>query len=158
MKKFTILMSLFALTLMAGSAFAQSVTLTAEQVEKIEAHIIGLDKQISELTKMKEIQANAIKELTKKNLVQAKLLKQLKFKKMPTKVIVEVEVLKVNCKLYEELVNGKCKRKIISSPVKMSNSGICHTPGSTYYSRTKNFKPYTSLSACLNAGGRNPKN
>jgi|13_taG_2_1085334.scaffolds.fasta_scaffold11663_7 hypothetical protein len=150
MKKFTILMCLVLATVITGSAFAQSVTLTAEQVEKIEAHIIGLDKQISELTRIKEIQANAIKELTKKNLDQAKLLKQ----KMST----EVEVLKVNCKLYEELVNGKCKRKIISSPVKMSNSGICHTPGSTYYSRTHNYKSYTSLSACLNAGGRRPKN
>lgn len=41
--------------------------------------------------------------------------------------------------------------------VKMSDSGICHAPGTTYYSRTKNYTAYNSLSACLNAGGRLPK-
>lgn len=40
--------------------------------------------------------------------------------------------------------------------VKMSNSGICHAPGTTYYNRTKNYTPYDSLQACLNAGGRMP--
>lgn len=41
--------------------------------------------------------------------------------------------------------------------VKMSTSGICHAPGTTYYDRTENFTPYTSLQACLDAGGRLPK-
>lgn len=41
--------------------------------------------------------------------------------------------------------------------VKMSNSGICHAPGTTYYDRTTNFTPYNSLNACLSAGGRMPK-
>jgi len=44
-----------------------------------------------------------------------------------------------------------------SEPVKMSKSGICHTPNSTYYSQTKNFTPYKSLDECLKAGGRMPK-
>lgn len=44
-----------------------------------------------------------------------------------------------------------------SLPVKMSNSGICHKPGSTYYEQTKNFVPYKSLQDCLNNGGRLPK-
>jgi len=44
-----------------------------------------------------------------------------------------------------------------SEPVKMSNSGICHAPNSTYYSQTKNFIPYKSLDDCLKAGGRMPK-
>jgi hypothetical protein len=44
-----------------------------------------------------------------------------------------------------------------SEPVKMSKSGICHAPNSTYYSQTKNFTPYPTLKACLNAGGRIPK-
>ncbi len=44
-----------------------------------------------------------------------------------------------------------------SSPVKMSNSKICHAPGTEYYSRTKNFTPYNSLDDCLRAGGRMPK-
>lgn len=41
--------------------------------------------------------------------------------------------------------------------VKKSSSGICHAPGTTYYARTKNFTPYSSLQACLNSGGRLPK-
>lgn len=44
-----------------------------------------------------------------------------------------------------------------SQPVKMSNSGICHTPGSTYYDQTKKFTVFKSLQECLNAGGRIPK-
>ncbi len=42
-------------------------------------------------------------------------------------------------------------------PVKMSNSGICHAPNTTYYEQTKNFTPYKTLGDCLNAGGRMPK-
>ena len=42
-------------------------------------------------------------------------------------------------------------------PVKMSNSGICHAPNTTYYEQTKNFTPYKSLDDCLKAGGRMPK-
>ena len=44
-----------------------------------------------------------------------------------------------------------------SAPVKMSKSGICHAPGSTYYSQTKNFTPYKTLDDCIRAGGRMPK-
>ena len=44
-----------------------------------------------------------------------------------------------------------------SEPVKMSKSGICHQPGSTYYANTKNFKPFKTLDECLKAGGRLPK-
>jgi len=42
-------------------------------------------------------------------------------------------------------------------PVKMSKSGICHAPGSTYYDRTKHFSSFATLDACLKAGGRLPK-
>ena len=42
-------------------------------------------------------------------------------------------------------------------PVKMSKSGICHAPNTTYYNQTKNFTPYPTLKDCLNAGGRMPK-
>jgi hypothetical protein len=42
-------------------------------------------------------------------------------------------------------------------PVKMSNSGICHAPNTTYYEQTKNFTPYKNLDECLKAGGRMPK-
>jgi hypothetical protein len=44
-----------------------------------------------------------------------------------------------------------------ADPVKMSNSGICHAPGTTYYAQTKNFAPYKTLDECLKAGGRIPK-
>ena len=44
-----------------------------------------------------------------------------------------------------------------SEPVKKSNSGICHKPGSTYYQQTKNFTPYKTLDECLKSGGRLPK-
>lgn len=44
-----------------------------------------------------------------------------------------------------------------SLPVKMSNSGICHAPGSTYYEQTKKFTSFKTLQECLKAGGRMPK-
>ncbi len=44
-----------------------------------------------------------------------------------------------------------------SKPVKMSKSGICHSPGSTYYEQTKNFTTFKTLQECLSAGGRMPK-
>ena len=44
-----------------------------------------------------------------------------------------------------------------SEPVKKSKSGICHTPGSSYYNQTKNFTPYKTLDECLKSGGRLPK-
>jgi hypothetical protein len=44
-----------------------------------------------------------------------------------------------------------------SQTVKMSNSGICHAPGSTYYEQTKKFTSFKTLQKCLNAGGRMPK-
>lgn len=43
-----------------------------------------------------------------------------------------------------------------SGVVKMSSSGICHAPGTTYYDRTTNYTPYNSIDACISAGGRLP--
>lgn len=43
-----------------------------------------------------------------------------------------------------------------SAVTKLSKSGICHAPGSTYYSRTKYFTPYNTLEECLQVG-RLPK-
>ncbi|SIS70178.1 HNH endonuclease family protein [Neptunomonas antarctica] len=47
---------------------------------------------------------------------------------------------------------------IIASPlyatVKQSSSGICHSPESPYYERTKSYKPFSTLEACLHSGGR----
>ncbi|WP_339718713.1 hypothetical protein [Marinomonas primoryensis] len=42
-------------------------------------------------------------------------------------------------------------------PVKKSKSGICHTKGSTYFSRTKNYSSYNTMEKCLKSGGRKPK-
>ena len=42
-------------------------------------------------------------------------------------------------------------------PVKMSKSGICHAPGTSYYNRTKTFFPFDTIEECLAAGGRLPK-
>jgi hypothetical protein len=42
-------------------------------------------------------------------------------------------------------------------PVKMSNSGICHAPNTTYYEQTKKFTPYKTMDECFRSGGRMPK-
>ena len=44
-----------------------------------------------------------------------------------------------------------------SPPVKKSKNYVCHAKGSTYYSRTKTFTPYSSMDACLKSGGRKPE-
>jgi hypothetical protein len=41
--------------------------------------------------------------------------------------------------------------------VKMSESGICHDTSSRHYARVKSFKPYSSMRACLDDGGREPR-
>lgn len=38
--------------------------------------------------------------------------------------------------------------------VKMSNAGICHSPGDAYYDRTIHYTAYSSMQACIDAGGR----
>ena len=50
-----------------------------------------------------------------------------------------------------------CANSETKEPVKLSKSGICHAPGSTYYEQTKNFTPFKTLDECLKAGGRLPK-
>jgi hypothetical protein len=42
-------------------------------------------------------------------------------------------------------------------PVNKSTSGVCHDKKSQYYSRTKTFKPYSSMDACLKSEVRRPK-
>ena len=53
--------------------------------------------------------------------------------------------------------NGVEQKNSADAPVKKSKTGICHAPGSTYYSRTKNFAPFKTLGECLKSGGRLPK-
>mgnify|MGYP001563905981 CR=1 FL=1 len=67
-----------------------------------------------------------------------------------------VEMREFKKKLREikkEVIN---QGSIPALPVKMSDSGICHEPGSTYYSRTKKYTPYDTLEECLDDGGRLP--
>jgi endonuclease YncB( thermonuclease family) len=52
-------------------------------------------------------------------------------------------------------VNTQKKERI--GLVKKSRSGICHAPGTTYYSTTTNFQAFNTLEACLSSGGRLPK-
>lgn len=52
---------------------------------------------------------------------------------------------------------AQTKNNRTSGVVKKSRSGICHDTSSRYYSRTKRFKPFNSLSQCLKSGGRLPK-
>ena len=40
--------------------------------------------------------------------------------------------------------------------IKKSKSGICHAPGTTYYSRTLIYTPYATMAECLASGGRLP--
>lgn len=42
--------------------------------------------------------------------------------------------------------------------IKKSSSGICHPPQSSYYERTRNFRSFDTLQACLDSGGRLPAN
>ncbi|WP_068546554.1 HNH endonuclease family protein [Thalassotalea crassostreae] len=46
---------------------------------------------------------------------------------------------------------------VFAAEIKKSKSAICHSVDSPYYARVKNFDSFSSLSACLNSGGRMPK-
>ncbi|HCJ4667674.1 hypothetical protein [Vibrio parahaemolyticus] len=48
-------------------------------------------------------------------------------------------------------------RKNKSILVKKSNSGICHSPSSSWYGRTNSYTSYDSIDACLKSGGKLPK-
>jgi hypothetical protein len=70
--------------------------------------------------------------------------------------------MKIRPLLVLSMVIGSCLRADVATAsdepqVKMSKSGICHEPGSTYYQQTKNYTPYNTLEECLRAGGRRPK-
>ena len=44
----------------------------------------------------------------------------------------------------------------IADVVKMSSSGLCHPPQSSWYERTQNYQAFKSLDDCLDAGGKLP--
>jgi hypothetical protein len=53
---------------------------------------------------------------------------------------------------------GSCASNLTSDPiVKQSSSGICHDKSSGSFNRTKNYIPFDTIAACIDAGGRLPK-
>jgi hypothetical protein len=53
---------------------------------------------------------------------------------------------------------GSFAANLTSEPrVKQSSSGICHDKSSGSFNRTKNYIPFDSIAACIEAGGRLPK-
>ena len=46
---------------------------------------------------------------------------------------------------------------VAAETIKKTSSGICHPPASSYYERTRNFKPFDTVEECLKTGGRLPK-
>mgnify|MGYP006078723309 CR=1 FL=1 len=62
-----------------------------------------------------------------------------------------------NCHQNNKFNETHCHNSNLQPPVKQSKSMICHELGSPYYSKTKNFTPFSSLNDCLQDGGRLPK-
>lgn len=58
--------------------------------------------------------------------------------------------------LMLQLVMPNCVNAAESNLVKKSTNGYCHYKTSDFYSRTMNFEPYDSLSACIASGGKFP--
>jgi hypothetical protein len=53
---------------------------------------------------------------------------------------------------------GSFAANLITEPqVKQSSSGICHDNSNGSYNQTKNYIPFDTIAACIDAGGRLPK-
>lgn len=63
---------------------------------------------------------------------------------------ISVGLKKFSCVALLAMVSGQVSADLI----KMSSSGLCHTPASPYYERTQTFTPYGSLDECVAKGGR----
>ena len=59
--------------------------------------------------------------------------------------------------LFAVIVLIEATATVFASTVKMSASGLCHPPQSSWYDRTRNYKPFIDLQTCLKAGGRLPQ-
>lgn len=66
-------------------------------------------------------------------------------------------VFSVTCLLLVSCFDVTSTATELETTVKLSSSGICHDHTSSSYTRTKNFKAFDSLQACLGDGGRLPK-
>jgi 5-methylcytosine-specific restriction endonuclease McrA len=68
------------------------------------------------------------------------------------------KVLSLSWLLALTISFGSCAANATSEPlVKQSSSGICHDKSSGSFKRTKNYKPFDTIAACIDAGGRLPK-
>lgn len=88
---------------------------------------------------------------------QSKVLKEERVVKAPTNKITSVGTY-----IYVAPKPAAPKAPTVITPssggaVKLSRTGICHAPGTTYYNQTTHYTGFPSLQACLNAGGRMPK-
>ena len=52
---------------------------------------------------------------------------------------------------------GLLSHKAIADVVKMSTSGLCHPPQSSWYELTQNYRVFKSLDDCLDSGGKLPR-
>ena len=66
-------------------------------------------------------------------------------------------VFSATCLLLASCFDNTPTANELETNVKQSSSGICHDRTSSSYTRTKNFKAFDSLQACLDDGGRLPK-
>jgi hypothetical protein len=73
-------------------------------------------------------------------------------------VLPHINVLSLSLLLAFVISFGSSAANPNSEPlVKQSSSGICHDKSSSSFNRTKNYIPFDSIAACIEAGGRLPK-
>jgi hypothetical protein len=73
-------------------------------------------------------------------------------------VLPHIKVLSLSLLLALVISFGSYAANSISDPqVKQSSSGICHDNSSGSFNRTKNYIPFDTIAACIDAGGRLPK-
>jgi hypothetical protein len=73
-------------------------------------------------------------------------------------VLPHIKVLSLSLLLALVISFGSFAANLTSEPlVKQSSSGICHDNGSSSFNRTKNYIPFDTIIACIDAGGRLPK-
>jgi hypothetical protein len=74
------------------------------------------------------------------------------------KTLLYPKVLSLSLLLSLVISFGSFAANLASEPlVKQSSSGICHDNSSGSFNRTKNYIPFDTIAACIDAGGRLPK-
>jgi hypothetical protein len=73
-------------------------------------------------------------------------------------VLPHINVLSLSLFLAIGISSGSCAANPKSEPlVKKSSSGICHENSSGSFNRTKNYIPFDTIAAFIDAGRRLPK-